>query len=275
MGAASANVAICRSYISAASKVEERTFYLSMASLSQVSGFIVGPLLQAAFTKVGKGVVLFDQLPFNMYTLPGWVNVFLGILNICLFVPKLFKDSNIALREQMAVHGKEDAKDTWKSATLDYLSIFSLIFTYFIVTFNLVILESLSTPLSMDQFGITKEETLKYNGVLIGTGALLSCIIFCLLPRICKILKEIDILIWGGLLLMALGKFLYIPFVGEPPKLTYESKDVRDLLPSSNLTNFDDPKYLGCPVKEQPWCEWTPALGVVEFVIGYFFGVIG
>jgi MFS transporter, ceroid-lipofuscinosis neuronal protein 7 len=245
-----------------------------MASLSQVAGFIFGPLLQAAFTKVGNGIILFDKLPFTMYTLPGWLNVFLGILNICLFAPKLFQDSNIALREQMAIHGKEDVKDTWKSTKLDYLSIFSLIFTYFIVTFNLVILESLSTPLSMDQFGITKEETLRYNGILIGIGAFLSCIIFCLLPRICKLLKEIDILIWGGLLIMALGKFLYIPFGGDLPKLTYESREDENIN-NYNLTNFDDPKYLGCPVLEQPWCEWTPALGVAEFVIGYFLAVIG
>lgn len=267
MGAASANVAICRSYIAAASKVEERTFFLSMASLAQVAGFIVGPLLQAGFTKVGEGILLFDSLPLSMYTLPGWVNVFLGIINIFLFAPQFFQDNNIAQREEMAVQGKEVVEDAWKSSKIDLISIFSLIFTYFIVTFNLVILESLSTPLSMDQFAITKEETLKYNGILIGIGAFISCVIFCLLPRVCKLLKEIDILIWGGLLIMAFGKFIYIPFRDLPLQISNEIRIVDETV--------NDTKYLGCPVIEQPWCETSNALGIPEFVIGYFMGVIG
>lgn len=38
IGAASSNIAVSRSYIAGATKVDERTFALSMASLAQVSG---------------------------------------------------------------------------------------------------------------------------------------------------------------------------------------------------------------------------------------------
>lgn len=263
MGAASANIAVCRSYIAAASKVEERTFYLSMASLAQVSGFIVGPLLQAAFTAISDGIFIFGKLPFSMYTAPGWVNVVLGIVNMFLFVPKFFKDSNIALKEQIVKDGKENSKDASISSKLDYVSIFSLIFSYFIVTFNLVILESLGTPLTMDQFAFSREDTLKWNGILVGIGALISCIIFCLLPKVCKLLKEIDILIWGGMLIMALGKVFYIPLYGDVPKAAMERNYTIDgiqYLYPENATEL-----LGCPIKDQPWCEWTPALGIPEF----------
>lgn len=34
-------------------------------------------------------------------------------------------------------------------------------------------------------------------------------------------------------------------------------------------------KNLGCPSHLQTWCETSPALGIPEFVIGYFLGVIG
>jgi MFS transporter, ceroid-lipofuscinosis neuronal protein 7 len=274
MGAASANVAVCRSYIAAATKLEERTFALSMASLAQVAGFIVGPLLQALFTLLGDGIKIFGVFPFSMYTAPGWVNVVLGAINIVIFLPHIFKDHNIAIREQMMLQGKDNAKETWKSTKIDYVLTWSLIFSYFIVAFNLVILESLGTPLTMDQFAFTKKETLKWNGILVGIGAAISCVIFCLLPKICRILKEIDILIWGGLLIMAVGKFVYIPFRTEIPQLAAER----------NYTMFDgtpgyynetDPAVLGCPVSTQPWCEWTPRLGIPEFVVGYFMGVIG
>ncbi|CRK92704.1 CLUMA_CG006231, isoform A [Clunio marinus] len=269
MGAASANVAVCRSYIAAATKLDERTFALSMASLAQVSGFIVGPLLQAAFTLLGDGIKIFKFFPLSMYTAPGWVNVILGALNIVIFLPQFFQDHNIAVREQMLIQGKENAKETWKSTKIDYLVAWSLIFSYFIVAFNLVILESLGTPLTMEQFAFTKKETLKWNGILVGVGALISCIIFCLLPRLCRIFREIDILIWGGLLIMTVGKFVYIPFRTELPQLSIEQNFTME-----NGTVFVN-STLGCPVVEQPWCEWTPRLGIPEFVVGYFMGVIG
>lgn len=274
MGAASANVAVCRSYIAAASKLEERTFALSMASLAQVGGFIFGPLLQAAFTPLKDGFKFFDTFTFSMFTAPGWVNIFLGVINMIFFLPSLFKDHNIAVREQMMLQGKDNAKETWKSIKIDYVFAWSLIFSYFIVAFNLVILESLGTPLTMDQFAFTKQETLKWNSILVGVGALISCVIFSLLPKLCKVIKEINILIWGGLLIMVVGKFVYIPFRSDTPQLAGDR----------NFTMFDgtvgylnttDPSLLGCPVRDQPWCEWTPRLGIPEFVVGYFMGVIG
>lgn len=274
MGAASANVAVCRSYIAAASKLDERTFALSMASLAQVSGFIVGPLLQAAFTLLDDGIIVAGNLRLSMYTAPGWVNVIFGIINMVVFLPRIFTDHNIAVREQMMIQGKETAKETWKSTKVDYMLAASLIFAYFIVAFNLVILESLGTPLAMDQFAFSKQETLKWNSILVGIGAFISCLIFLLLPRICKILKEIDILIWGGLLIMSVGKFVYIPFRVDPPLLAGD----RNYTMSNGTVGWYEEGHnftLGCPVREQPWCEWTPRLGVPEFVIGYFMGVIG
>lgn len=149
VGAASSNIAVSRSYIAGATKVDERTFALSMASLAQVSGFIAGPLLQALFTAIGEGTVVLG-IHMNMYTVPGWVNVLLGVVNICIFVPSLFQDHKIAVREQMLLQGKENAKETYKSVKIDHFVIWSLIFSYFVVAFNLVILETLGTPLSMD-----------------------------------------------------------------------------------------------------------------------------
>lgn len=150
IGAASANIAVSRSYIAGATKIDERTFALSMASLSQVSGFIAGPLLQALFTAIGEGGT-FLGFHLNMYTVPGWVNVLLGFVNILLFVPHLFNDHKIAVKEQMLLQGKETAKETYKTVKIDHVIVWSLIFSYFIVAFNLVILETLGTPLSMDQ----------------------------------------------------------------------------------------------------------------------------
>lgn len=69
------------------------------------------------------------------------------------------------------------------------------------------------------KFAFSPKETLKWNSILVGIGAFISCVIFCLLPRVSKMLKEIDILIWGGFFLAVLGKIIYIPYRNDPPKL--------------------------------------------------------
>jgi len=50
----SASIAVCRSYLSAATKLKERTGAVSMVSLAQVLGFVVGP---------GEMVQYFFQCP--------------------------------------------------------------------------------------------------------------------------------------------------------------------------------------------------------------------
>ena len=54
IGVSSSSVAVCRSYLSAATKVKERTGAVSMVSLAQTLGFIVGPVLQGAVTMFGE-----------------------------------------------------------------------------------------------------------------------------------------------------------------------------------------------------------------------------
>lgn len=68
-----ANVAACRSYLSAATKYSERTKAVSMISLAQVLGFVIGPAIQAAVVPLGdEGVWLVThKLKLNMYTATG------------------------------------------------------------------------------------------------------------------------------------------------------------------------------------------------------------
>lgn len=100
VGVSSANIAVCRAYLSAATKIKERTHAVSMVSLAQVLGFIVGPALQAVVTPLGdKGFPMFgDHFYLNMYTAAGWINVVMGVCNFCMFLPAVFKVKLILLR---------------------------------------------------------------------------------------------------------------------------------------------------------------------------------
>lgn len=93
------------------------------------------------------------------------------------------------------------------------------------------------------QFAFSPKETLKWNSILVGIGAFISCIIFCLLPRVSKIFREIDILIWGGFALAVIGKLIYIPYRLDTPKIGIP----RDYEVNGTIFHYadDDPLVLG------------------------------
>ncbi|XP_033326058.1 CLN7/MFS domain-containing 8 [Megalopta genalis] len=268
VGVSSANIAVARSYLSAATKFSERTHAVSMVSLAQVLGFVVGPGLQAVVTPLGEHGFYFMNLPVNMYTMTGWINVKMGILNFALFLPWNFKEHRIALREAMKLQGRRTEEETLKSAKPDYLANCTLICAFFVLVFNFVLLETLGTSLTMDQFGWSKKESLYYMGLLMSVGAIVSCITFVMIEPLCKRFNERKVMLWGGFFFMIIGRILYIPWGPDPPPIAYE-------LPSDNgTTNVNATEVLGCP-SSQKWCLYTPQLTVTQFLIGYGFTTIG
>lgn len=144
VGVSSANMAVCRSYVSAATKIDERTKAVSMISLMQVLGFIIGPALQAFVTMLGDPgvVVMRGVMHLNMYTAAGWINVFMGMLNFAMFMPSVFKERNIAARELMLRHGKSSERETWKALKPNKFGATTLIVAFFVLVFNFVLLET-------------------------------------------------------------------------------------------------------------------------------------
>lgn len=87
-----ANIAVCRSYLSEATRLDERTGAVSMISLAQVLGFIIGPALQAAVTFFGDdGYRPIPWVVLNMYTASGWINVIMSIMNFIFFLSFMFQ----------------------------------------------------------------------------------------------------------------------------------------------------------------------------------------
>lgn len=64
----------------------------------------------------------------------------LGVINFILFLPYYFRDCRIAAKEQMLIQGKETEKETWKSVKVDYTTAWTLIFSFFVISFNFVLL---------------------------------------------------------------------------------------------------------------------------------------
>lgn len=270
IGVSSANIALCRSYLSAATRISERTHAVSMVSLAQVLGFIIGPTLQAAVTPLGdKGHVwLGGMMHFNMYTASGWINVLMSIGNFIMFLPGIFEEHKIAAREVMVMQGGTSERETWKGIKPNYFSAWTLIVAFFVLVFNFVLLETLGTSLTMDMFAWTDDEALWYMGIMMTTAAIVSLVTFVLIGPMCKLLAERYVLIWGGFSLMFLGRVLFVPWGPDPPKLAQPFNE------SLNLTK-DDPLFLGCPSATQPWCGELPALTLTQFIIGFALTSVG
>lgn len=78
--------------MSDATRLRERTGAVSMVSLAQVLGFIVGPALQAIVTPLGdRGVTIIPGwVTLNMFTAAGWLNAVMALGNLVLFLPYFF-----------------------------------------------------------------------------------------------------------------------------------------------------------------------------------------
>lgn len=144
VGLSSANAAVCRSYVSSATKMSERTKAVSMISLMQVMGFIIGPSLQAFFTTLGDPgfIVMRGVIHLNMYTAAGWINVLLGFINFLMFMPAVFVERTVAARELMVLHGKTSERETWKAMKPNKFGAITLISAFFVILFNFVLLET-------------------------------------------------------------------------------------------------------------------------------------
>ncbi|XP_036140789.1 major facilitator superfamily domain-containing protein 8 isoform X2 [Monomorium pharaonis] len=268
VGVSSANIAVARSYLSAATKLSERTHAVSMVSLAQVLGFVVGPGLQAAVTPLGDHGVTFLLLPLNMYTAAGWINVLMAIFNFICLLPWNFKEHKIAIKEAMRNEGKATEKETWKAIKPDYLAAWTLICGFFVLVFNFVLLETLGTTLTMDQFAWTKKEALYYMGILMSVGAVIACVTFTMIGPLCKKFEERKVMLWGGFFFMVIGRVLCIPWGPDPPKLA-------DFGPFGNITkDINGTEIVGCSIN-QTWCSYTPQITITQFFIGYGFTSIG
>ncbi|RZC37107.1 major facilitator superfamily domain-containing protein 8, partial [Asbolus verrucosus] len=307
VGVSSANIAACRSYLSAATRVSERTAAVSMISLAQVLGFIVGPAIQAAVVPLGdEGFWLIpNKLKLNMYTASGWINVFLSLFNMYLFLPHVFKEYKIAGREAMVRQGKDNERDTWKQHRPNYFATWTLIVAFFVIVFNFMLLETLATPVTMDQFAWSKAVSLKYMGILMSVGAVLAVLTFASISPLCKKFSEVKVMIWGGFLFMVLGRALYIPFNNDPPQIydsnlklnmtlfcdkilfnrtvgdqinIFNETWLQEIRPNKetirNMTFNCGDNLLGCP-SSQEWCAYTPAMTLTQFIIGYFLTAFG
>lgn len=70
------------------------------------------------------------------------------------------------------------------------MSSWTLVGAFFVLVFNFVLLETLATSLTMDQFAWTKKQALEYMGALMSAGAIVACAVFALITPLTRVFEE-------------------------------------------------------------------------------------
>ncbi|XP_058458938.1 major facilitator superfamily domain-containing protein 8-like isoform X5 [Malaya genurostris] len=251
VGISMVSCAIYRSYISAATTVMERTPTVCHLALAQGIGLVNATVFQSLISFLGQeGFRVLGLFRVNMHTAVGWFFVLLGIINIILFLPFIFEDHNIAVKE--AAKGQNSAvllADKIPGQSM--LGIILICVAFGLMMFIYSGLQTLLSPIALDQFGWTNEESLFYLGILMTAGALISCILFLVLDPLCKRFSEIGVLVYGAMLALFLSQLLMIP-VGTKPITAY----------------IDVNSTTGCP-PTQEWCQSIPPVTKIQFTISY------
>lgn len=124
----------------------------------------------------------------------------------------------------------------------------------------------------MDQFAWSKSDALYNMGLTMCAGALVACVTFVCIGPLCRWFAEQNVLLWGGILPMVLGRLLYIPWGDQPPAMaTFRNVSSGGTAASAGQFHLE---LVGCP-ETQTWCHWTPALTLTQFLLGFFMTSVG
>lgn len=93
-------------------------------------------------------------------------------------------------------------------------------------------------------------------------GAVIACVTFAAIGPLCKKFEERSVLLWGGFLLMAVGRILYIPYGDQLPQMATNSSIIDFNSNNSNVsmdvvtvannnTTTAISEVVGCPLSQK------------------------
>ena len=279
VGISTANQAPIRAYIAGATFKHERNTHISILSLFQTLGFMAGPGIQAALTPVGcsdnyeQGVLKLD-----MYTISGWLSAGVGLFSLVLFLPGVFQEKYVSQLEAKYLNEESGSPGDILAVKPDLFAVGACVFAFFLYLFNFILLETIGTPLCMQQLGWDESLTIRNLGIMMMIGAAVSLVSFGLVAPLTKKFDERLVYLIVGLIPMLGGRIAMIPMGSGPPPLLLRSLEpnVTDMTPN-NIDSFiyhgmrntdcdDEMGQGGCALR---WCENTPALTLFQFYLGY------
>ncbi|XP_069951406.1 major facilitator superfamily domain-containing protein 8 isoform X1 [Cherax quadricarinatus] len=295
LGVSSALSSVCRTYMASSTTLEERTFSLSMLSVGQATGVIIGPILQAVLTltipdNLDTGVEWFQ---WNKYTAPAWISAVLAVINLVILLPCVFQEHNISKNEKDFMTSSNGPENQVKLPSPDYRPIAGILYARFAITFIAVLMEAILIPLVMDQYAWSENRAMVGMAIAVSVAGVLNIIMYFLSGVLSRKFDERLLALLLGLLPMMVGLFLFIPWGhGVIPMQHCDQVNVTDAVPSTTQTvqmqqlsqyqagmladDADDDEHCseGCP-PIQEWCYNTPQLPGIQLIIAFIIAIVG
>ncbi|XP_042237119.1 major facilitator superfamily domain-containing protein 8-like isoform X2 [Homarus americanus] len=272
---------LCRIYLSSSTTTEECTSSLSMLSAFMSGGIVVGP------KNIPSGV---DWFVWNKYTASALLSAAMCFICLLLLSPCIFQEYNIAAKKRNLLKESRKEDEGMKLPKPDYLGLGGIFFSRFGLLFIGVLVETLMTPMVMDEYAWTENRAMVIMGISTSVISLLNVFTYGITAVIVKKFDERLVMILGGFLPATVGMFLFLPWGnGVIPMqkcdldnvtmstTTEATTDVIQLYdanyPSVKTILFsdNDPSDCtpGCP-QSQVWCTYTPQLPEAQLFVAFF-----
>ena len=250
VGIGTANQAPVRAYIAGATFKQERTFHLSILSLFQTVGFMIGPAIQAALTPIGCSAAYTPgEVRVDMYTITGMLSAAIGCISLVTFMPGIFSEHYVSKKEaaQVNISSKEDIL----SVKPDIYALLNLVFAFFVLQLNFILLETIGTPLAMEQLQWDESTAIRNLGIIMSCGAVVSILCYGTVSAVTRRFDERLVYIFMGLIPMCLARIVMLPIPGQetPQMLYYQFPPNGTALAepvTANPFNFYGPRNVDC-----------------------------
>ncbi|CAF3327467.1 unnamed protein product [Rotaria sp. Silwood1] len=282
MGIGAANSTIMRSYASSATTVSERTNVMANLSAYQGVGFILGPLIQALFAFLSyPGPVHKPWLYLNIYTAPAFFSVLTGGINLVLFLIT-FKDVRIVSSTGRSVSGDNSNQKLSSTERHDQLmAIICCLYMFFVAYLTFTNYETIASPLSIDMYAWSKEQSTRNNGYILGALGCMSVVVLLVTKFLAKRFQDRALALLG-LIISFLGYFIFLPWGTDYPSVqiasftptTVTATPSSTTLSSSLLTTTADSDEKGCPLDYQ-WCYTVPRVQLWQYITASVVITIG
>jgi len=325
VGIAAGSITLCISYISKATTTAERTTYISINALVMTLGFVLGPVIQSSLIPIGEeGYQLgYGDWTLNMYTLAAWLSAAVSFLGLFLFLPCVFQEFDIAVKEAEYLVSMNECRTRHKEcadpeeraflgvdaaeekpapsrADRDWIGVALCIANFFVVGFILISVETLATPLAIEQLGYSDDEAVRSVGIVFSIGCALTAVSYAVSSPLARRITERRVLVFCGLLPLTISYVISFPYSGPTPLMQSSSGfdngngwPLDDVIGaqddnSSSLLATTMPLALigdapsnrsgviikGCPTTQQ-WCLNTPAIQAIPLVASFMVTCIG
>ncbi|KAK3777044.1 hypothetical protein RRG08_008896 [Elysia crispata] len=214
LGLSAGNVAVWRSYVASATTLKERTVTMANINICASAGFVLGPILQAAFVPISHpGPMEKDFLHINMYTIPALLAAVFSCLSALLLLV-VFKEHRI--KDEPGAEAASIQFLPSQKVSIDFVAVFTCILHFFSTAITFQIFQTLTTPLIMHNFAWNKAKATFIQGMVTGGISVLAIFIYFIVKILSKRVSE-RALLMTGFLFTAAACFVFVPFGQKLP----------------------------------------------------------